>query len=146
MTKDEIKFAIDTTISMAKAAEKLNLKFTTFKKKATTLGLYRPNQGRKGIKREEYEDNNIRISLNDILEGKFPDYPRCHLKRRLLKEGIIINKCEICNIDKWNGKELTCQLDHIDGDGKNNKLENLRMLCPNCHSQTETFSGKKNRK
>lgn len=71
---------------------------------------------------------------------------RCHLKRRLLKEGIIINKCEICNIDKWNGKELTCQLDHIDGDGKNNKLENLRMLCPNCHSQTETFSGKKNRK
>ena len=53
------------------------------------------------------------------------------------------NKCAICSCsDFWNNKKLTLQLDHIDGDRYNNQRENLRMVCPNCHSQTETFCSK----
>lgn len=63
------------------------------------------------------------------------------LKNRIIKEQN--NKCDICGItDTWNGKHLVLQLDHIDGDSSNNKRENLRCICPNCHSQTETFCKK----
>ena len=52
-------------------------------------------------------------------------------------------KCEVCNIGaEWNGKYLSLQVDHIDGNSDNNYLSNVRLICPNCHAQTDTFSGK----
>lgn len=68
------------------------------------------------------------------------------LKTKLLKEGLKENKCEICGISEWNGKPLVMQLHHIDGNNKNNSLENLQLLCPNCHSQTENYCGNSNEK
>lgn len=53
-------------------------------------------------------------------------------------------KCECCGISEWNGKPITLQLHHKDGNHNNNEEENLSLLCPNCHSQTESFCGKKN--
>jgi 5-methylcytosine-specific restriction endonuclease McrA len=47
--------------------------------------------------------------------------------------------CNVCHISEYNGKPITLQVDHIDGDRKNNTLENLQFICPNCHSQTETW-------
>lgn len=64
------------------------------------------------------------------------------LKRRILREGILGDVCSICGIKEWNGKPLVLQLDHINGDNRDNRIENLRLLCPNCHSQTDTFCGK----
>lgn len=53
------------------------------------------------------------------------------------------NKCEICGQEKiWNGKELTMILDHINGDNHDNRLENLRWICPNCDSQLSTYAGR----
>lgn len=53
------------------------------------------------------------------------------------------SKCEICNMQNiWNNKPITLQLDHIDGNSDNNNLKNLRLLCPNCHTQTDTFCAK----
>jgi 5-methylcytosine-specific restriction endonuclease McrA len=51
-------------------------------------------------------------------------------------------KCNVCSISEWNGKQLTLQVDHINGHAGNNMPNNLRLICPNCHAQTETFGGR----
>lgn len=56
------------------------------------------------------------------------------LKKRLIKEGIKENKCEECGLSEWRGKELPLELDHINGDHDDNRLENLKISCPNCHA------------
>jgi len=71
---------------------------------------------------------------------------RTHLKRRLLNEGLKRNRCELCGITEWLGQPLSMALHHVNGDGRDNRLENLQLLCPNCHSQTENFSGKGRRR
>lgn len=70
---------------------------------------------------------------------------RALLKDRLIKAGYKRNVCEICGISEWNGKPLTMQMHHKDGDNKNNNLDNLMMICPNCHAQTENYRGAANR-
>jgi len=69
---------------------------------------------------------------------------RSSIKRRLLKEGHLENRCGRCGISIWCGKPISIQIDHINGVNDDYRLENLRMLCPNCHSLTETH-GARNR-
>lgn len=88
----------------------------------------------------------IKYDLQDILSGKYPYYSSYNLAKRLVKEGIKEYKCEICGISEWNDKPISLQLDHKDGNHQNNCLENLRLLCPNCHSQTDTYAGKSSKR
>ena len=69
---------------------------------------------------------------------------RKDIKKYLLKFNLLKWCCNNCNNNGiWNGKKLSLQLEHINGVSNDNRLENLCFLCPNCHSQTETFAGKK---
>ena len=67
---------------------------------------------------------------------------RGHLKQRLIRLGLKDERCEICGISDWRGAPLSLALHHVNGDGADNRLENLQLLCPNCHSQTDNFSGR----
>lgn len=69
-------------------------------------------------------------------------HARSILRRTILKEGLIPYKCEICGVTEWNDKTLSLELDHINGINNDNRLENLRFLCPNCHSQTSTYGSR----
>jgi 5-methylcytosine-specific restriction endonuclease McrA len=87
------------------------------------------------------------IPLADILTGKVAYTSRWRLKKRLTEAGLLEYKCSECNItDQYNGKPITLQLDHKNGVNNDNRLENLRFLCPNCHSQTPTYAGRNNRR
>jgi hypothetical protein len=61
--------------------------------------------------------------------------------KRYLEE-TVGNKCSECGIEEWNGKEIVFELEHKDGNSENNVLENLCLICPNCHSQTGTYKNK----
>jgi Zn finger protein HypA/HybF involved in hydrogenase expression len=140
--KEEIENGIKNGETMANISDRLNIPFSTFKRKAKKLGLYKPNQGRSGINRSKEEKDKRRISLELILIGEHK-MTSSSLKKRLFEEGIKKEVCEICGVNNiWEGRILSLHLDHIDGDKYNNKLCNIRILCPNCHSQTDTFAGR----
>lgn len=145
VTKEEIERAIAQSFSMSEAAAKLQMHFSSFKRHASKHGLYIPNQGGKGVKKPK-QDNVGKIPLADILNGKHPQYQTYKLKNRLIAARILKYVCSCCGISSWNGEKLALHLDHIDGNRTNHSLENLRMLCPNCHSQTSTFGNKRGKR
>ncbi len=80
-------------------------------------------------------------SLAEIcVEGSY--YKASRLKDRLIREGLKSAACEECNLTHWNGLPIPLELDHINGRRGDNRLENLQLLCPNCHAQTPTYRGR----
>ncbi len=71
-----------------------------------------------------------------------PRRNRCHVKTRLLSSGLKEPRCERCGLERWRDQTLPLELHHVNGDGQDNRLENLQLLCPNCHSLTETWGGR----
>jgi hypothetical protein len=79
--------------------------------------------------------------LEDYLSNRFP-IQSAQLRVRLINEGVLKKCCAICGLTEWNGLPAPLELDHIDGNHENNSLGNLRIICPNCHAQTDTHCGK----
>ena len=120
-------------------------------------------QGKKGTNdnieqlKKELEAQNIDYSARPIktIFEKIPieeilvensSYQSAKLKKRLIEEGLKEERCELCGIgNEWNGRPLTLQLHHINGNHTDNRIENIQILCPNCHSQTENYRGKKHK-
>jgi 5-methylcytosine-specific restriction endonuclease McrA len=71
-----------------------------------------------------------------------PKRGRSHVKSRLMAAGLKTNECEECGLTEWRNRPLSMALHHVNGDGRDNRLENLALLCPNCHSQTPNFGVK----
>lgn len=83
--------------------------------------------------------------LKDVLV-KDSEISTTQVRRRLLREGLIDQRCDVCGISEWMGQPLTIELDHVNGIHNDHQLENIRMLCPNCHSQTRTYRGRNSRR
>lgn len=120
---------------------------TILKNKLKALGIdmshFLPNGNRKGIKRRSKLPDEILFSRQSVLTnatGTGGRNKRCMTRLIELGKPYICDECGIG--DTWQGKPLRLQLEHIDGDRHNYEKSNLSFLCPNCHSQTKTHSGK----
>jgi 5-methylcytosine-specific restriction endonuclease McrA len=135
ITKEMLESVITESSSMAHAADKLNLAFSTFKRHVLKHGIeWKTNQSGKGKFKPQKK-------LEDVFLGK-EHLVTSALRLRLIREGYKEDKCEECGISEWNGKPISLELDHVSGIRTDNSLENLKILCPNCHSQTSTFRGR----
>ena len=72
-----------------------------------------------------------------------PDFSTNHLRKKIIKENVKEYRCECCGVIDYNNKPISLELNHKDGNNTNHLLENLELLCPNCHSQTDTYRSKK---
>lgn len=85
---------------------------------------------------------NAKYSLDEILIENSSYANISRLKQRLINEGVFEYKCACCGLTEWQGKPISLQLHHKNGINNDHRKENLEFLCPNCHSQTENYSGK----
>ena len=136
--RDKIIEASTLTTSATAAAAMLSIKYDTYKKYAIQYGCFNINQAGKGTTKV----SGTKIPLEEILSGKHPQYQSNKLRLRLLEEGYFQYKCYNCNLTEWLGSPIPLELEHIDGNSSNNLLDNLTLLCPNCHSLTPTYRGR----
>lgn len=113
--------------------------YSQVKQRMTDLNLSSANF--KG-KNAYYETNKEREISPDKLFRINCKHTRTVLRRNIIRNNLLPYKCAICGISKWNNKTLSLELDHINGMNNDNRLENLRFLCPNCHSQTTTYGSR----
>ncbi len=149
--KKELQFLLDNSSSIAEVIEKIGLdpyngnhKTLNQRIKEEDFDLSKLKDNRT-IKNKQVGIKN-RFPLNNVLTEN-STYNRSQLKKRLVEDNLLAYKCSSCGItDMWNNKPISLQLDHINGINNDNRLKNLRFLCPNCHSQTETYCGKHRKK
>ena len=128
--------ACEEAITMAQAARDLEIDYKTLRNRALKLNCFVPNKGGKGTNKPSPK----KIPIEEVYNSKI--YNSNRLRGRLISEGIKEHKCEYCNNKEWLGNPIPLELHHIDGDNTNNKLENLQILCPNCHTMTDNYRGK----
>lgn len=145
--KNELEIAVKESLSISQALQKMGIKLTggnyvSINKYIRIYGFDTSHWTGQGHLKDGTHNWGRAIPLDDILKDG-TKYKVWSLKKRLFAEGFLINQCYICGLlPEWLGQELSLQMDHIDGNRYNNDLSNLRILCPNCHSQTPTFTGK----
>lgn len=147
MTEEKLKKSVANSISIAESLKRLEMSITTgnYKTFHKFIKIYKIDithflgqahlTGKSNLNKKTF-------SLDQILIENSTYSAISSLKTRLLRVGLFRYECYECGISTWKNKKITLQLDHINGISNDHRLENLRLLCPNCHSQTETYGGK----
>ena len=124
MRRLDIRMAGGSHTHLTKKIEKLGFDTTHFTKQAH-------NKGKASLQRKSVEQ-----IFTVLPQGSAR--PKAYQLRRAMLEFGFDYECSLCGINSWLGKPLTLEIDHVDGNWLNNLVDNLRFVCPNCHSQQET--------
>lgn len=145
-TEQEFIDAVKSSISFVEVAKKLG--YTTYGSNIKTINKYIKSLNLDTshflTKKEQLQlarQKKIKISYEELFCVN--DIDRKNIKKIIIRDNLIPYQCKICSITEWNGQKLSLHLDHINGINNDNELNNLRFLCPNCHSLTESYCGKK---
>lgn len=124
---DEVQRAYDSGLSVRECCDKFGFAKATWSKAA---------------QRGDVKARPKAMPIEALLVAGRKQTNRSHLKRRLLGADLKKDQCEDCGLTEWRGRPLNVELHHINGDGNDNRLENLQLLCGNCHSQTDNWGGR----
>lgn len=147
-TDEQFIIAVKESFSYAQVLEKLNLKvagsnYDTVKRKIKDLNLDTSHMTFQGWNvGERYKVINQPRPLKEVLVEHSTCVNSNNLRKRLLKEGLKEYKCECCGRTEWLGKPIKLELHHINGVKDDLRIENLAILCPNCHAFTDNYRGK----
>jgi Zn finger protein HypA/HybF involved in hydrogenase expression len=146
-TKEQFKEACKQAKSYRNVMSQLGLKeaggnYATIKKKIVEFQIDISHFTGKGWNKDLNFKPNPPLPISQILVSN-SNYQSHKLRKRLLKEGYFEYKCYSCNMIEWVNQPITLELEHIDGNHTNNQIENLTLLCPNCHALTSTWRGRK---
>ena len=143
LLKANVIYAMENSKSNMEAARFLRVSYPTYKKYAkmykdddTGTSLFEKHKNQQGIGvAKPYNVKKGKYSMEDILEGAYPEYPVSNLKKRIITNSILEEKCDNCNFCERRVVDYTIPLllDHMDGDRTNHRRWNLRMLCYNCY-------------
>lgn len=147
-TDEQFIEAVRSSLSYAEILRKLGLKvagsnYDTVKRKISELNLDTSHMtGKAWNQGDRYRPIKESIPLENVLVENSTWVNSNNLRKRLLKEGIKEHKCECCGNTEWMGKPIPLELHHINGVKNDLRIENLQILCPNCHSFTDNYRGK----
>jgi len=140
-TEKQLREAIATSTSIRQVLIKLDLsnKGAIYKIIYNVINVL--NIDTKHFCRQRNKTKIAKIPLEKLMVEN-STYSNGNLKLRLIKENIFLYYCSMCGINEWQGKKLSLHLDHINGINNDHRINNLRFLCPNCHSLTPTYGSK----
>lgn len=134
LLESEIKDAQEKCFSATDCAKYLNVNYKTYRKYALKYGIFKTNRWGKGSKKRYWNPNSGKYPLNQILEGKYPNYPIHRLKDLLIRSGTKKAECEKCGFNERRvlDQKMPLLLNFLDDNEKNHVLENIEILCYNC--------------
>ena len=147
-SNDDLKKAVETSFSYREVIQKLNLipaggNYRTIQEKVKELNLDISHfTGKAWNQGERYRPIREKQPLDEILVKDSTFKTTFHLKERLFEEGLKEKVCECCGRSEWLGQPIPLELHHINGAKSDLRIENLQILCPNCHAMTDNYRGK----
>lgn len=145
-SKEELQAAVQAAYSIAEVCRTLQIKaaggnYTTLKQKFKDWNIdtshFRGQGWNIGLK---FKPNPKKPLVAILVKGS--RYQTCKLKRRILAAGLKDHQCESCGLSRWLNDVIPLELHHLNGDKYDNRIENLQLVCPNCHALTDNYRGK----
>ena len=129
--KSRIEWAIRSTLSIRAAAQHLGVSYNTFKKYAIMYDLFEQNKNQSGKGITTKGNNGWGVKIQDLFDGKHPNYPHWKLQERVVRDGYLKQECSNCGYDDYREKDMRgpYMICFLDGDPKNHALDNLHLLC-----------------